>query len=89
MEERNGARGEDADERDRLSGVVTRLGEEMPLRKGRNVGKVVWALGGELLAPHIDVERVKIFLGNNTRSTVRKTGTDSEGRRAGGCGTRR
>ena len=69
MEERNGARGEDADKKDRLSGVVTRLGEEMPLRKGRNVGKVVWALGGELLAPHIDVERVKIFLGNNTRST--------------------
>ena len=35
----------------------------MLLRKGRDVGKVVWALGGEVLASHIDVERMKKFLG--------------------------
>ena len=39
------------------------MGEEVLLRKGGDVGKVVWALGGELLAPHIDVERVKNFFG--------------------------
>ena len=31
--------------------------------KGGDVGKVVWAFGGELLDPHIDVERVKKFFG--------------------------
>ena len=34
----------------------------MLLRKGGNVEKVLWALGGELLAPHIGVERVNDFL---------------------------
>ena len=46
--------GIDADERKRMLQVVARLVEEMLLRKGGDVGKVVWALGGELLAPHIE-----------------------------------
>ena len=58
-----GKTGKDAVEKDRLLGVVARLGKEMLLRKGGDVGKVVWALGGELLAPHIDVKRVKKFFG--------------------------
>ena len=60
---RLGETGEDTDKRNRLLGVVTRLEEEMPLRKGGDVGKAVWASGGELLAPHIDVERVKNYFG--------------------------
>ena len=56
---RLGKTGEDAVERDRLLRVVTRLREWMLLRKGGDLGEVVWALGKELLAPHIDVERVK------------------------------
>ena len=56
---RLGKTGDDADERDRLLGVVARLGEDMLLRKRGDVGKVMWASGGELFAPHTDVDRVK------------------------------
>ena len=42
---------------------MARLGGEMLPRKGGDVGNVVWAFGGELLAPHIDVERGKNFFG--------------------------
>ena len=41
-------------------------GGKMLRRKGGGEGKVVWGLGGELLAPHIDVGRATDFFTGTT-----------------------
>lgn len=57
-----GKTGDDAEERDPLLGVVANAGWTIRLRSKGDVAKMVWGLGGELLAPHMDADQVtKLF----------------------------
>ena len=80
--------GRETGERDRLVRVVAEAGVKLLQREGGDVAKVVWGLGGELLAPHIDVERVTRFFGEPQHRPIRMNRIDCEGGRAGGCRSR-
>ena len=43
--------------------MVANVGGKILQREGGDLAKVVWGLGGKLLAVHIDAERVTIFFG--------------------------
>ena len=43
--------------------MVAKVGAEILQREGGDLAKVVWGLGGKLLAPYIDAERVTRFVG--------------------------
>ncbi|CAN0377104.1 unnamed protein product [Laminaria digitata] len=79
--------GDDVGERDRLIMAVAEVGGEILQRKGGELAEVVWELGGELLAPHIDKER--FFWETAQDRPVCTVGTDRQGRRAGRCWSRR
>ena len=62
--------GGDAEQRDWLARWWQVSAGRSHRREGGDFAKIVLWLGGKLLAPHADADRVTKFLGNRTTSTT-------------------